>query len=76
MNCEYCKNEFEDYDLRPYGHNGALICFDCAMRPENKAEVEKNFGMQIEAAEEAALNRVVVIGEHTGPRPLKPKSLV
>lgn len=32
--CEYC-GKIEE--LRPYGINGANICFECAMNPENKA---------------------------------------
>jgi hypothetical protein len=37
-NCEYCNKEAE---LRPYGKNGAWICFSCGMN--NKEETEKNF---------------------------------
>lgn len=36
--CEYCGQMSE---LRPYGKNGARICFDCGMKPENKEYVEK-----------------------------------
>ena len=39
--CEHCGRIAE---LRPYGRNGAAICFDCAMKPENKAETERHFG--------------------------------
>lgn len=28
--------------LRPYGKNGAELCFDCAMKPDNKKTVDKN----------------------------------
>lgn len=38
--CEYCGNIDE---LRPYGRNGAKICFDCGMKPENKATTEAAF---------------------------------
>lgn len=38
--CEYCGKMEE---LRPYGKNGAKICFDCAMKPENKATTEAMF---------------------------------
>ena len=31
--CEYCGKVEE---LRPYGKNGAKICFDCGMNPENR----------------------------------------
>lgn len=30
--CEYCGSNEE---LRPYGRNGAKICFACGMKPEN-----------------------------------------
>jgi hypothetical protein len=30
--CEYCGTVAE---LRPYGKNGAKICFECGMKPEN-----------------------------------------
>jgi len=30
-------------ELRPYGKDRSLICFDCAMRPENKKETERQF---------------------------------
>lgn len=36
--CDYCGVVKE---LRPYGKKKACICFDCAMKPENKAETEK-----------------------------------
>lgn len=38
--CEYCGTVDE---LRPYGKNGAKICFDCGMKPENKALTEAAF---------------------------------
>lgn len=31
--CSYCGKIDE---LRPYGKNAAMICFDCGMKPENK----------------------------------------
>jgi hypothetical protein len=40
MPCEYCGNLEE---LRPYGQNGALICFDCGMKPENITITESTF---------------------------------
>ena len=30
--CDYCGSVEE---LRPYGKNGAKICFSCGMKPEN-----------------------------------------
>ena len=38
--CEYCGKIDE---LRPYGKNGAKICFDCAMKPENVKTAEAAF---------------------------------
>ncbi len=43
--CEYCGKIAE---LRPYGENGAKICFDCGMKPENKKTVEEVFGKVLE----------------------------
>lgn len=37
--CDYCGKVDE---LRPYGKNGANICHDCGMKPENKAETIAN----------------------------------
>ena len=43
MKCFYCKIEF--LELRPYGPNGAMVCFACAMStPERKSLTEKMFG--------------------------------
>lgn len=33
--CEQCGNVEE---LRPYGKNGANVCFDCAMKDEENAK--------------------------------------
>lgn len=38
--CDYCGKVDE---LRPYGRDSAVICFDCAMKPENKGETERQF---------------------------------
>lgn len=40
--CLHCGKE--DVDLRPYGPNGADVCFPCAMdvkHPERKAEADR-----------------------------------
>lgn len=39
--CEYCGRE--EQDLRPYGKNGANICFDCGMKPDNQEETARQF---------------------------------
>ena len=39
--CHYCP---ADFDLRPYGPNGAYVCFPCAMAtPEREQEAEEQF---------------------------------
>lgn len=53
-------------DLRPYGKGMQMVCFPCAMKPENKAETERQFGAQLDAVQGTG-----VLGEKTGPRPLK-----
>ena len=47
-------------ELRPYGPNGADICFECAMAPERKADTERNFGVRLNACS------VPVIGTDAG----------
>ena len=65
--CYYCKQSEEE--MRPYGPNGAKVCFECAMKtPEREAETKANFGAQLDAA-----GPVAMIGEETGPRPLTDK---
>ena len=70
--CSVCSLKPDEIDargkrveLRPYGPGGALICCGCAMEPERKAETERNFHAQLDAA-----GPVAIIGEETGPRPL------
>lgn len=62
--CYLCGSTAE---LRPYGPKWELICFDCAMKPENVGTTEKMFMGQIESAG----NGPVVIGTEAGPYPLK-----
>lgn len=45
--CEYCG---EVKELRPYGKNGANICFKCAMQDE--AEAKRQFGKIIKDVDE------------------------
>lgn len=51
--CEYCGAHKE---TRPYGKNGARICFKCAMKPENKEETDKNFGLVLRGDPEEVKN--------------------
>jgi hypothetical protein len=55
-----------EHDLRPYGPGGAMTCFRCAMSsPERKANAEKQFAEQLEAAGPVAL----IDGSVVGPYP-------
>jgi hypothetical protein len=62
-------------ELRPYGPDGAPICFACAMRPENRAETDRQFDRQLAAAEKIARSTTGQIAHveltKEGPRPLK-----
>jgi hypothetical protein len=62
--CQYCHKQAE---LRPYGERGAMICFSCAMQPQNKSATERNFGMQLNACGDVAL----LDGTEVGPYPAK-----
>ncbi len=42
-------------ELRPYGPNGAPICFSCAMSPEHRAEADRQLYARLDAAEHASL---------------------
>lgn len=61
-------------ELRPYGPGGQLICFPCAMKPEHKDEMERNFHRQFDAAEEASRSGgsgiAGVILTKDGPKPV------
>lgn len=62
--CSLCNMVAE---LRPYGPRGAMICFQCAMAPERKAETERAFLAQLDACGPVA----VIDGSEVGPYPLK-----
>lgn len=62
--CHLCKTAAE---LRPYGPRGAMICFQCAMAPAQKAETERAFQSQLDACGPVA----VIDGTEVGPYPLK-----
>ena len=64
MICTECG---KDDDCRPYGKNAAMVCFDCGMKDE--AEAKRQFAAQFLAA--TCVSDTVVIGEETGPRPLR-----
>lgn len=56
-NCEYCGGKFKNEDLRPYGKNKAMICYDCGMKPENKKETESQFGDRLNNEGTIVLNK-------------------
>jgi hypothetical protein len=70
LRCYLCKKSEADdseVELRPYGPNGAIICFDCMIAdPEREAEAKRQFASQCDAA-----GAVVVIGGSEGPRPME-----
>lgn len=63
MKCSICSKEAE---LRPYGPNRSMICFDCGMKPERFEETTKNFIQQLIECGPGP----VVIGSESGPYPL------
>lgn len=44
--CDYCGKVDE---LRPYGKNGAWICFKCGMKPENRKQTDAAFEARLNA---------------------------
>lgn len=63
--CKTCNAEFEIEDLRPYGKEGSLICYDCGTSPENLAATEAAFNKKFDEA--AELSNVVILGNPGGP---------
>jgi hypothetical protein len=53
--CTACGREAE---LRPYGKDGAAVCFECAMKDE--AETERQLGKLIEGADVILIGRVLI----------------
>lgn len=70
--CIHCGSS--DTELRPYGPDGADVCFACAMQsPEREAETRRQFALQLNEAAAVALTcGVVVIGADCGPYPTMP----
>ena len=56
--CYYCNTpEISRNHLRPYGPNGALICFDCMKAsPGREKEAERQFGAMLDPPTDAELN--------------------
>lgn len=64
--CYYCGTT--DGEFRPYGPNWSDVCFTCGTSPENIAETDKNFRLQLEAIPGIKY----IDGSETGPRALFP----
>jgi NAD(P)-dependent dehydrogenase (short-subunit alcohol dehydrogenase family) len=62
-------------ELRPYGPNGELICYFCAMSPEHRAEATRQLNARLDAAESASLadggTVAHILLTPDGPKPLK-----
>lgn len=65
--CYYCKSDKEE--TRPYGPNGADVCFGCAFAtPEREKQTEEAFQSMMEKAIYEG-DGIVVIGTDEGPQP-------
>ena len=62
-------------ELRPYGPGSALICFACAMKPENREATDQRFYAALDAAEASSVSDGSRVGHvvltKRGPFPLK-----
>lgn len=65
MKCCHCGSS--ESELRPYGPNGAPVCFDCAMKPENKRNTEVQFAGRLALAGDVAMLT------EAGPAPFDPE---
>lgn len=67
--CYMAEEDSPEVELRPYGPKGKWLCFDCMMaNSEREKAAKQQFYSQLESC-----GTVSVIGESTGPRPLKPE---
>jgi hypothetical protein len=49
--CHYCSVSTVARELRPYGPNGSMVCFDCAMSTDQRRrETEANLRTQLNVA--------------------------
>jgi hypothetical protein len=66
--CAYCAKTHEKdggpIDLRPYGKDGAWICYDCGMKPQNRGTTDKMFSGVLNS------NTMVVTGDRKDKRKL------
>jgi len=71
--CVYCNNDFERFDLRPYGPGGGLVCCDCVTSdPKRDAEARSMYHTLLAAA--LATDPEVVILTENGPIPHNPQA--
>lgn len=62
--CYYCPETIA-VKLRPYGPQGAMVCFNCAMSTtERKQQTETMFSLQLEASDIMTID-----GSEVGPVP-------
>ena len=62
--CYYCDST---EDLRPYGPDGSLVCYECGVDPEHEEETKRNFLRKLDAAVEAGSGLAELTDE--GPVP-------
>ncbi len=62
--CSVCKVEYEPDDLRPYGKDGADLCFQCGMKPEHFEEAKRRINARLDVCG----NNVAFL--HSGPEAL------
>jgi len=54
--CHKAEEDDPEVELRPYGPNGAWLCFDCMIAsPEREAAAKAVFGAQLDAAGQVAV---------------------
>jgi hypothetical protein len=64
MKCHYCD---KNGDLRPYGPDCAMVCFECAMKTPERA----HFTGLVYMAQMEMVKGAVVIGTEAGPYPFQ-----
>ena len=74
MKCYLCKVDHFEEDLRPYGLDGADVCFHCSMStPENKKISEYELNKLLDKAIDEG-NGVIYIGGNSGPSSTMPQT--
>ena len=62
-----CATCLQKKELRPYGLNYAMICFACAMKPDQIQRTADNFAQQLESADDGFGN---ILLTQIGPMPI------